>query len=476
MCKDLVTFAKETESDFRGLGRWCSWALFANTNHKTRIVCAYNLGKRKSNHLGTIYQQHLRYIQLNNMNTTPYDLFCTDFTTTIKQWQAAEERILIFIDMNEHVLQGHLARQLLELGLSEATHRSWGEQEPNTHISGSKPIDGVYHSDNLEVTSTLLLSFHEGVGDHRTVLIDITARSLLGTDGHRIVRPPARRLATSNKKAVNRFNKYVESKLQEHRLHDRLATVSRILQKNPQDEYGKRMLEVIDVQTTEILTAGEKQCRKITNNPLPFSAPVAYWTHRKWAYQGLLKIANGTCKNLGTARRRARKEGLDTYNLTEEQCQDGITCCNRHLAQLKSQAVGLRKVHLQNCLIAAEDARDKERQKAILRVIEREEQKNTWRTIRRVTNEPRLGAITFVQRETHDGIIDITDMEAMCDEIQNVTERRFALAESAPISNSLLLDKVGFLSNTKFALELLSGVDEIPDDVDHATRLVIEEM
>ena len=390
------------------------------------------------------------------MDTTPYELFCTDFTTAIKQWQTAGERLLILIDMNEHVLQGYLARILLELGLSEATHESWGEQEPNTHISGSKPIDGVYHSPNLEVTSTLLLSFHEGVGNHRTVLIDITARSLLGTEGHRIVRPPARRLATSNNKAVNKFNKYVERKLQEHRLHERLVTVSIILQKNPQDGNGRRLLEVIDSQTTEILLAGEKQCRKITNNPLPFSAPVSYWTHRKWAYQGLLRIANGTCKNVGNARHRAKKEGLDTYNLTDKQCQDGIKICDRHLAQLKSQGAGLRKVHLQNCLIAAEDATDRERYKGILHVIEREEQKNTWRAIHRVTDNPCLGAITFVQRETNDGTIDITDMDEMCEEIQNVTERQFALAESAPVSNSSLADKVGFLSNTEFALELLS--------------------
>lgn len=60
LCKDLVTYAKETESDFRGLGRWASWLLYAHPSHKTRVVTAYNLGKRKSNYLGTVYQQHLR--------------------------------------------------------------------------------------------------------------------------------------------------------------------------------------------------------------------------------------------------------------------------------------------------------------------------------------------------------------------------------------------------------------------------------
>jgi hypothetical protein len=83
----------------------------------------------------------------------------------------------------------------------------------------------------------------------------------------------------SNKKAVARFNKYMEGKLQEHRLHDRLVAISKILQKNPQDKKGIHMLEMIDKQTIEILKTGEKQCRKITSNPLPFSLPVAHWIH-----------------------------------------------------------------------------------------------------------------------------------------------------------------------------------------------------
>jgi hypothetical protein len=348
VCKELASYARETEADFRGLGRWSSWLLYANPSHKTRVITAYNLGNRKSNYLGTIYQQHLRYIQLHDINSTPYELFMEDFTTAISQWISAGERLLLFIDLNEHVLYGKLATKLLSLGLIEATHPSWGPCEPNTHISGSKPIDGVFHTSTLEITSTLMLSFHEGVGDHRTILVDVTARSLLGTDGLCIVRPAARRLICSNKKAVDLFIKYVEGKLAEHRLYDRLAEASRLLQKNHQDLQGLRMLEIIDTQTTQILISGERNCRKITNRPLPFSAPVAHWLHRKWAYQGLLRLAQGNCRNPGNARRRAKKEGLDAYNLTRDQCEDGVRLCNEHLKQLKTQASGLRKVHLHN--------------------------------------------------------------------------------------------------------------------------------
>jgi len=475
-CKELSQYTKESEPDFRGLGRWCSWLIYAHPSHKTRLVSAYNLGSATSNYLGTIYQQHLRYIQRHGLNTTPHQMFMIDFLAVLINWRKAGERIIIMADMNEHILRGPLARRLLSLGLVEATHISWGDKEPNTHVSGSKPIDAVYHSPDIEVTATRQLSFHESVGDHRSVLIDITARSLIGTDGHKIVRPTARRLVCSNKKSVNRFIKVVEKELVRHQLHNRLSTASQLLYRDAKDNVALEMMESIDRQMTQILVTGERQCRKITKRPLPFSAPVAYWIHRKWAYQALDRLATDKCRNRGNARRKAKRAGLDSVSLTHEQCKEGIAVCNHHLEQLKTQALGLRKVHLRNCLIQAEDLEDKEKYKEILRIIEREEQRSTWRAIRRVTNDPQLGAITFVQRESPDGIINITNRADMCQEIQQVTERRFELAESASVTSSSLAISVGFLGNTDYAMDLIQGLIPTPEDVDGPTRLVIEEM
>lgn len=181
-CKELSQYAKESEPDFRGLGRWCSWLIYAHPSHKTRLVSAYNLGPSTSNYLGTIYQQHLRYIQHHGLKTTPHQMFMIDFLAMIIHWRKAGERLIVMADMNEHILRGPLARRLLSLGLLEATHHYWGEKEPNTHVSGSKPIDAVYHTPDIEITATRQLSFHESVGDHRLVLIDVTTRSLIGTD------------------------------------------------------------------------------------------------------------------------------------------------------------------------------------------------------------------------------------------------------------------------------------------------------
>ncbi len=82
--------------------------------------------------------------------------------------------------MSKHVLTGHLAKYMTKIGLKEATHQEWGINEPHTYLRGTEPIDGVWHSHNLEITATLQLSFHEGVGDHRSVIVDITAATAIG--------------------------------------------------------------------------------------------------------------------------------------------------------------------------------------------------------------------------------------------------------------------------------------------------------
>jgi hypothetical protein len=73
-------------------------------------------------------------------------------------------------------------------------------------------------------------------------------------------------------------------------------------------------------------------------------------------------------------------------------------------------------------------------------------------------------------------VIDITETEEMNKEIHEVTEKRFNLWMSAPITMSLLHKKLGFLSDTDFAISLLHGNIHIPDDVDDVTTTVIEEI
>ena len=75
-----------------------------------------------------------------------------------------------------------------------------------------------------------------------------------------------------------------------------------------------------------------------------------------------------------------------------------------------------------------------------------------WRRINRALDKPSLGAIPFVQRLENGIVVDVTATDEMNREIQTVTEKRFDLSMSAPITMSSLRTRLGFLSDTDFGM------------------------
>jgi hypothetical protein len=73
-------------------------------------------------------------------------------------------------------------------------------------------------------------------------------------------------------------------------------------------------------------------------------------------------------------------------------------------------------------------------------------------------------------------VVNIVKAGAMNAEIQWVTERRFDLARSAPVTTSSLRQLVGYCASTQFAKDLLQGKVPIPPDVDSTTAELIKEM
>jgi hypothetical protein len=170
------------------------------------MVVAYQVGQARQRGLRTIYQQHVCYIQAYGLTCTPRELFQEDILSAISCWIEHGDMILIFIDMNEHILTGHLAKAFQCLGLLKAPHLNWKGSKPKTFVFGKgKPIDGMYHSPELEITSIMQLSFHEGVRDHKTTLVDVTTRSVIGKLEKRVVMPQARKLSNKNKKSVKEY-------------------------------------------------------------------------------------------------------------------------------------------------------------------------------------------------------------------------------------------------------------------------------
>jgi hypothetical protein len=259
---EFIQYTRKASVDPRGLGRWCSWQFFCNPNHVSRIVLAYRTCRSKAKGLRTIYQQQLRYIQAHGINCSPVELFDRDLAKQIKEWRKSRERIVLVMDMNDHPLTSKFYQQLQEeqMGLEEFTHKCWRPIPPYTHISGSSPIDGGYKSSEIKIVNLGMLTFAESPGDHRSFIIDISTCSLFGEFRFKICRPVSRRLVTSQKQSVVRYNKIVREEFEIHRIVKRLNAVDKMTRYcgYPSPNWLRAMIIKLYKQMTEIRVHAEK--------------------------------------------------------------------------------------------------------------------------------------------------------------------------------------------------------------------------
>ena len=86
--------------------------------------------------------------------------------------------------------RGKLERELGDRGLREVILARYGkEQAPNTHVRGTKPIDGIFASESIHM---LKGGYEEGmsdISDHRLVWADFAIDTVLGVDRGEMVRP-----------------------------------------------------------------------------------------------------------------------------------------------------------------------------------------------------------------------------------------------------------------------------------------------
>jgi hypothetical protein len=288
----FLQYARKQSADPRGLGRWCSWPVFCNPSHITRIVVPYQPCACKVEGLKTVYQQHIRYIQARGLQYNPVNLFDHDLSKQIKEWQKQGERIVLLMDINDHPLHNKFYSTLKEqnTGMEEFTHKCWGPKEPYTQHLGKSPIDGSYKSPEVEIVNRSMLNFAESPGNHRSLLLNISTRSLLGKFRYKVCHPVSRRLVTLQAVSVKRYNKIVRVQFEVHRIVERLDAVDKMTRYcgNLSPRWLRLMIIKLFKQMTKIRIHAEKRCRKILQPESNFSPTVQVWYNRITGKEGAL--------------------------------------------------------------------------------------------------------------------------------------------------------------------------------------------
>ena len=484
--QSLFEYAHDVEPDFRGLGRWTSWKLYHNPEHVTRIVIAYCPGTGSSDKgLKTVYRQHMNYIHSHHLQRTPYQLFFDDLVFQLKTWRAQNERLILCTDLNEHPLTGKISRRLRsdDIELHECTHHYWPDTtEPNTHIDGSKPIDGIFTTPDIDVTSCLILSFHESVGDHRTTIIEFSTSSAIGRFQGKIVRPQSRRLTLRQPGAVQSYNNTIHQHFATHRIPLRLMALLQEAEKHhgPPSTTFRDKCNVLHKQIAEIRLCAESSCRKILKPALEFSPTVQYWYDRAHAYILLIRIKSGKARRYTDVSRAirfaARKNIQEPRSLTLEQCMDGLTACRIRQKELRRVSTSLRRRFGQQLIHSAQVSSNKARERAVKERMQRERSSSIWKRINKTTRPPRGRACREVQQNINDHTYTFSTKESVEQQIQQECSTRFHLGHDAPIASTLLGYELQYLQDIHVAYSILMGTYMISPHLDQATQLILREI
>jgi hypothetical protein len=342
----------------------------------TRMVVAYQVGQAPQRGLRTIYQQHVCYIQAHGLSCTQRKLFQQDILSAISHWIENGDRILIFINMNEHILTGYLAKVFQCLGLLEATHLNWKGSEPQTFVFGKgKPIDGMYHSPELEITLIMQLSFHKEVGDCKTTLMDVTTRSVIGKLEQRLVMPQARKLSNKNEKNIKEYIQYTTQQCWLHKLQRCLDNLMATALPRAVPLTHQEEMEQLNTQKTKIQLGREQRCRKIRPLPQPFSHQICGIDLRRRAYVNMEAWHKGDKTSIKNVFRAVARAGINRpKTLTAEECTAGAKACRKLIKEKASKASHLRWEHLHNRYELAFDLKNPAKCIKIKEIIKREEQ------------------------------------------------------------------------------------------------------
>lgn len=178
----------------------------------------------------TVWAKHGRCFCWREFFHSPRTKFAWKLTLQPRQWKAAGEEIILYLDANEHLYTGPLAQLLQGEGILmlmlEKVLASTGQEAPYSHCHSRKPILGVvYATPGIKCLDAYVAPHENGVGDHCLHILDFYATSALGIEYQRLVRPTGRKLQYEVEKLVICYNWQLKKLFVHHGFFDKLENL-----------------------------------------------------------------------------------------------------------------------------------------------------------------------------------------------------------------------------------------------------------
>jgi hypothetical protein len=302
----LILFGQLTEQldhnecgkDPTGLGWWSVMTLKGD-GIQTRIVCGYNpCGNNKLNS-GTLYQQQRRYVVTQKKDfTCPRKYFHDNLIEQLIKWHEKGDHIIVCMDTNEHIYKKSIGRSRTNregLNMQEVVGEFTGKKLGPTFFTGTKPINGVWATNDLTVTHACVMPAGYGVDNHWMFIVDFQAANLVREAPFRVKRFSSQHLNTKvSSGTTKKYLTRLEESLSRHQLIKKLGNLHLRYKKK---KHFQRELIKLDLQSQDLMLNAERKCCRIKLGRIPFSSESALWIQCSQVYQSLLRYHKGLIPN-----------------------------------------------------------------------------------------------------------------------------------------------------------------------------------
>jgi len=476
---ELVGHSREKEVDSSGLGRWVYQRIAGKDDRKTRIYSAYRPCLNKGEQ--SVYSQHIRGLSKVNDARCPLTAFMEDLAREINVAREAGEMIILQADMNMDTTSARFTEWMTSMGLRNPLLETHGHSGPATYLRGSKQIDCILISPEIEVTGCGYLPDVCAVGDHLPIWIDFRSTDIFGPDYRRSIRPNIYRLQADNPIAVRKYIKSLKRLIHNDRIHTLVNNQYDIAMANPDGICGLSLNQIFS-KITEHMEKATEGCRRIFAGDQAWSPMLkrAQAAREFWRLVIQLKKGKRVCKRtLRNKRRLSPKQFKCNYQLIDlKTAHEYFDRADTNLRKVYKEDEEHRLAYQTRVCAAAAIKRNTSIQGQVRQRVNRECQRRINRAISSATPSKQSSAM-------RDAVIpdDWDDDESPCTTYSDKNDveewalrhihRNFKQIYDTPSFQHPFISDFGLIGISLHTDEVMNGTYEPPAEMDKYLRHLI---
>ena len=426
----LQEYFMEEGGDQQGLGRW-TWQKFeGRDNIRTAIIQIYRPVRNKKD-AGSTYRQ-----QSTKREGDPLQNFDKDLEILMEEMKEKQYRMIIMGDFNQDMEGNTTITRLMERqGLNNLMRERHGNGPPSRQ-KGTKVIDAIWASPSIQMTRGGCKGGEPILSDHRVVWADITMDSILGTERGLRETPQRRRMKTTHKKALKKFNSILQKQIKNHKLVEKARALWKDIKgTGNMTEEQQQQFHTIDQQRIRAMVTAEKRSRKFRPNEIQFSPALqeAFCDIEVQRHMYYRKKKNKKVNISSVKRIKARWQIEKQYDITldQETTKRYLEKAHQTFYQIQKEAPDLREEFLAKQVREAEEKGNIQKAKEITTILENERNKSTHRRIKGARGMLERKGVRFIELQRDDGTKEVTDdKELMEMEIAESNQKRVAQANN----------------------------------------------